>query len=97
VIIYTPDAQSPIRRVNADGTGMATVTQGIRTAEDNSHRWPLFLPDGDHFLFWAGNFETSRTTASGIYLSSLEGKERKLVALGHSSFGYDAHNLVLCG
>jgi len=94
VIIYTPDAQSPIRRVNADGTGMATVTQNIRTAEDNSHRWPVFLPDGNHFLFWAGNFSNSKDDrSSGIYFSSLEGKERKLVVLCHSSFGYDAHNL----
>ena len=56
VIIYSPDAQSPLQRINADGTGMAPVTDTIRTAEDQSHRWPLFLPDGEHFLFWAGNF-----------------------------------------
>jgi Tol biopolymer transport system component len=94
VIIYAPDAQSPIQRINADGTGMAPVTQGIRTAADQSHRWPLFLPDGDHFLFWGGNFSNLKDDRwSGIYLSSLEGKERKLVALCHSSFGYDAHNL----
>src|SRR5208282_3359411 len=44
--------------------------------------------------FWAGNFDNLKDDASsGIYLSSLAGKERKLVALGHSSFGYDAHNL----
>jgi eukaryotic-like serine/threonine-protein kinase len=94
VIIYAPDPQSPIQRVNVDGTGMVPVTQGIRTAEDQSHRWPLFLPDGNHFLFWAGNFGNSKNDRlSGIYVSSLEGKERKLVALCHSSFGYDAHNL----
>ena len=94
VIIYTPDAQSPIQRINADGTGMAQVTQGIRTAQDETHRWPLFLPDGDHFLFWAGNFGNTKDDRwSGIYLSSLEGKERKLVVLCHSSFGFDAHNL----
>ncbi|MGA3090396.1 MAG: protein kinase [Terriglobales bacterium] len=94
VIIYTPDPQSPIERVNGDGTGRAPVTEGIRTAEDESHRWPLFLPDGDHFLFWAGNFGNFKDDrTSGIYLSSLEGKERKLVVLCHSSFGYDAHNL----
>jgi Tol biopolymer transport system component len=94
VIIYSPDPQSPIQRINADGTGMAEVTQGIRTAQDNSHRWPAFLPDGDHFLFWAGNFENSKDDRlSGIYLSSLEGKERKLVTLCHSNFGYDAHDL----
>ncbi len=94
VIIYAPDAQSPLNRINADGTGMGPATQHIRKTEDQSHRWPLFLPDGDHFLFWAGNFSNSRDDRlSGIYLTSLEGKERKLVVLCHSSFGYDAHNL----
>ncbi len=94
VIIYAEDAQSPLKRINADGTGMATVTQGIRTKEDQSHRWPMFLPDGDHFLFWAGNFSNQKDDrSSGIYASSLEGKTRKLVLLCHSTFGFDAHNL----
>ena len=94
VIIYAADAQSPLQRINADGTGMAPVTEGIRTKEDQSHRWPMFLPDGDHFLFWAGNFSNAKDDRlSGIYLSSLEGKERKLVVLCHSSFGFDARNL----
>ncbi len=94
VIIYAPNTQGQIWRVNVDGTGVAPVTQGIRTAEDQSHRWPLFLPDGNHFLFWTGNFENLKDDhSSGIYGSSLEGKERKLVVLCHSSFGYDAHNL----
>jgi serine/threonine protein kinase len=94
VIIYSPDAQSPLQRVSSDGSGLAPVTQNIRTAEDNSHRWPIFLPDGDHFLFWAGNFSNLKDDrSSGIYVSSLAGKERKLVLLCHSSFGFDAHNL----
>ena len=94
VIIYSPDAQSPIHRVNADGTGQAVVTAGIRTTNDNSHRWPAFLPDGDHFLFWAGNFGNQRDDKlSGVYMTSLEGKQRKFVAACHSSFGYDAHHL----
>jgi Tol biopolymer transport system component len=94
VILYSPDAQSPLQRVNADGTGMAPATQDIKIAGDDSHRWPQFLPDGDHFLFWAGNFGNLKNDrSSGIYLSSLGGKERKLVTLCHSSFGFDAHNL----
>jgi eukaryotic-like serine/threonine-protein kinase len=94
VIIYAADAQSPLQRINADGTGMAPVTLGIRTKEDQSHRWPVFLSDSDHFLFWAGNFSNSKDDRlSGIYASTLEGKERKLVLLCHSSFGFDAHNL----
>jgi Tol biopolymer transport system component len=94
VIIYAPDAQSPLQRINADGTGMAPATLSIRTAEDQSHRWPLFLPDGEHFLFWAGNFGNLKDDrSSGVYESSLEGKERRLVVLCHSSFGYDARDL----
>ncbi len=94
VIIYAEDAQSSLTRINADGTGKAPLTQGIRAPGDQSHRWPVFLPDGDHFLFWAGNFANlPDDRASGIYLSSLEGKERKLVVLCHCSFGYDAHHL----
>jgi serine/threonine protein kinase len=94
VIIYAPDPQSPIHRVNADGTGEAVVTEGVRNANDNSHRWPAFLPDGDHFLFWGGNFGNLKDDrVSGIYMSSLEGKQRKLVALCRSSFGYDSRHL----
>jgi Tol biopolymer transport system component len=94
VIIYAPNAESPIWRVNADGSGVASLTQGIRTAEDQSHRWPVFLPDGIHFLFWAGNFGNSKDDRlSGIYSASLDGKDRKLVVLCHSSFGYDSNNL----
>jgi hypothetical protein len=45
-------------------------------------------------LFWAGNFANAKDDRiSGIYTSSLEAKERKLVVLCHSSFGFDAHNL----
>ena len=94
VIIFAADSSSPLDRINADGTDMTPVTHGIRTKEDQSHRWPLFLADGDHFLFWAGNFSNAKDDRlSGIYETSLEGKERKLVVLCHSSFGFDAHNL----
>src|SRR5262249_54555866 len=89
VIIFAPDAQSVIWRVNADGTGVAPVTEGADTEEDQSHRWPVFLPDGRRFLFWAGNFGNSRDDRfSGIYASSLDNKEKKRVVLCRSSAGY---------
>ncbi len=94
VIIYAPDAESPIWRINADGTGLAPATQVSGTGDDQSHRWPVFLPDGKHFLFWTGNFSNNKNDrVSGIYVSSLDSKDRKLVVLCLSSFGYDDHNL----
>jgi Tol biopolymer transport system component len=94
VIVFAADSSSPLWRINADGTGMAPATQGIRIPQDQSHRWPVFLADGDHFLFWAGNFSNIKDDRlSGIYETSLEGKERRLVTLCHSNFGFDARNL----
>jgi len=94
VIIYEPDAESAIWRVNADGSGAAPVTTALFTEHDQSHRWPVFLPDGNHFLFWAGNFGNDKDDRfSGIYATSLDGKERKLVTLAHSSFSLDSSHL----
>ncbi|MGD0510034.1 MAG: hypothetical protein ABSA27_19705, partial [Terriglobales bacterium] len=96
VIIYSPDAASAVWRVNADGSGATAVTQGFLNDSQSlqTHRWPVFLPDGNHFLLWAGNFGNLKDDSnSGIYVSSLDGKEKRLVVLCHSSFGYDSHHL----
>jgi len=95
VIIYAPVAADVLWRVNADGSAPAPLTANIAGKEENSHRWPLFLPDGDHFLFWAGNFQHSKDDrVSGIYISSLAAKEKKLLMLTRHSFGYAAGNLL---
>jgi Tol biopolymer transport system component len=89
VIVYTPDSGGFLWRINADGTQAAPLTDKLSTPTDASHRFPVFLPDGEHFLFWGGNFdELPDDKASGIYVSSLDGKKRDLVALARSSVGY---------
>ncbi|MGO9402679.1 MAG: protein kinase domain-containing protein [Terriglobales bacterium] len=96
VIIYSPDAASAVWRVNADGSGAAAVTQGFLNDSQGlqTHRWPVFLPDGNHFLMWADNFGNSKDDrSSGIYVSSLDGEEKRLVIPCHSSFDYDSHHL----
>jgi hypothetical protein len=58
----------------------------------------MFLPDGDHFLFWAAKFGNLKDDqSSGIYFSSLEGKERKLAALCQIEFWLRCPQSVLCG
>jgi len=93
-IIYAPDAGGPLWRVNADGTGAAPLTNRVLSEGEDTHRWPVFLPDGDHFLFLAGNFGNAKDDRrSGVYVSSLDAKEKRLVVLCHSSFGYDSTRL----
>ncbi len=100
VIVYAPDPSSGIWRINPDGSDAAPLTQEIMQAkpDQQTHRWPVFLPDGKRFLYWAGNFSGAKDDkVSGIYLSSLDEKGQKLVQLSHSSFGYDAGHLYYAG
>ena len=86
--MYTPEAQAGMWRVNADGTGAAPLDPGLYGKAEQSHRWPVFLADGDHFLFWSGNFvNTPNDRISGIYESALEAKEKKLIQLTYSNVG----------
>ncbi|MGC2110807.1 MAG: protein kinase [Candidatus Korobacteraceae bacterium] len=90
VIIYAPDAGGPMWRVDADGSDAAPLTDKVFTADDSSHRWPVFLPDGDRFLFWSGDFnERAGDHTSGIYMGSLSNRQHKqLVTLAWSNPGY---------
>jgi eukaryotic-like serine/threonine-protein kinase len=90
VIVYAPDAGGPLWRVNPDGTNHANLSQAYYGNQfEASQRFPTFLPDGEHFLFWAGNFnQQPDDKVSGIYISSLSAKTKKLIALCRSSAGY---------
>ncbi len=80
VIIYTPDAGGPLWRVNADGTNPTPLTAKLYVGNETSHRWPVFLSDGDRFLFWAGTFGSdTENRTDGIYVSSLAATGKKLL------------------
>ena len=87
VIIYSPQAAGWLWSVNADGTNAAPLTDRIFVKEkEGTHRWPVFLPDGEHFLFLAGSF--INPLDSTIYFSSLTKKERISVVRADSNPGY---------
>ncbi|MGA2147989.1 MAG: protein kinase [Bryobacteraceae bacterium] len=72
VILYAPDAGGGIWRVNADGSGAAAVTAQLVDAKDPSHRFPVFLPDGEHFLFLMyGGTSENEGRINTVNLSSL--------------------------
>jgi eukaryotic-like serine/threonine-protein kinase len=66
LIVFAPGRNSPLSRIPAAGGSAVPVTTLDRQI---SHRFPVFLPDGRHFLFYAqGKPETT-----GIHLASLDG------------------------
>jgi Tol biopolymer transport system component len=75
-ILFTPNTWSPLFRVPDSGGTPQPVTRFDGFRQDATHRWPQFLPDGKHFLFFV---RSNRREKTGIYAASLEGGEPKLV------------------
>ncbi len=72
VILYTPSYLGPIYQIPAGGGKGRPATLGDET-QARTHRYPHFLPDGDHFLF----LDRGTTSGSGsdptIRIASLSG------------------------
>ncbi|MDP9268632.1 MAG: protein kinase [Acidobacteriota bacterium] len=74
VIVFTPTRFSPLFSVPATGGKPTQVTE-LGTAL--SHRWPSFLPDGEHFLF-VSSLSGSASSASNVLLGSIKSKTAKV-------------------
>jgi Tol biopolymer transport system component len=53
VIVFTRDASGPLYRISANGGEARPVTTLDPARKQSGHRCPVFLPDGDHFLYAA--------------------------------------------
>jgi serine/threonine protein kinase len=92
VIIFSPTPFAPLSRISASGGVPTTVTRLDTTTQENSHRWPLFLPDGKHFLFLG---RSANSEADVIHLASLDTTGNARVILHASSnVAYSAGHLL---
>jgi eukaryotic-like serine/threonine-protein kinase len=89
-IIFAPDAVGALVRVDAAGGTLVPLT--TLDAKETSHRWPYFLPDGNHFLYFAHG---TTGADSGIYLAALDSKERNLLLHNDSNAIYAAPGYLL--
>jgi serine/threonine protein kinase/Tol biopolymer transport system component len=77
VILFSASTTDPLSRVPATGgTPVAVTALNVKNGE-LSHRWPTFLPDGMHFIFWLQG--ASGDESSGIFVGALNSKESKLL------------------
>jgi len=82
-----------IFHVPASGGTPAPITQVDYTTY-SSHRWPIFLPDGKHFLYLAVNHDAPTGPNTAIFFASLDGKENRLLFGSLSSVVYAAGHLL---
>lgn len=80
VILFTPTGQlgTGLYRIAASGGTPTQITFPDREHGEDSHRWPLFLPDGIHYLYLAMDL-SGRKVLSEIFLGSLNSNEKRLM------------------
>jgi DNA-binding winged helix-turn-helix (wHTH) protein len=76
-IIFAPNSHSGIYLVSETG-GVPSAITTVDTSIHTTHRWPKFLPDGEHFIYLAAN-HFNPSTHNGVYFSSLDSAINQLV------------------
>ncbi len=70
IILFSPSGAGPFLKVRATGGEWLSVTR--IEAGEGSHRFPQFLPDGRHFIYFVQG-----GPAPGVYAGSLDGDPAK--------------------
>jgi len=92
IILFAPSFNSPLFQVPASGGTPVAVTK--MNAKYTTHRWPWFLPDGQHFLYLAANHIDPSSSETGVFFASLDGKENRLLVSSRSSAIYASGYLL---
>lgn len=87
VILFSPEGFGGLYRVSSGGGTPMEVTKVDSSRSEFSHRWPVFLPDGRHFLYLAANF-SGQFEKNKIFVGSLDSSERWPVVSASSNAAY---------
>lgn len=71
LIIFSPIYNGPLNKVAAAGGESVQITFLDSTQSEICHRWPQFLPDNDHFLFFNRKGFGTATENNSICIGSL--------------------------
>jgi serine/threonine protein kinase/Tol biopolymer transport system component len=96
VIVFTPDARAGVGlyRVMASGGAVTPVSKLDTSRGELSHRWPMFLPDGTHYLYMAANF-AGQKGVDALFVGSLDSNEKRFVVEAAANAAYAAPGYLL--
>jgi serine/threonine protein kinase len=92
-ILFSPSFDRGIVRVASSG-GTPTPITRLEGDAYTTHRWPVILPDGEHFLYFAGNTDLSHRGNDGIFLASQNGTVNKMVVKTRGNAVYASGHLL---
>jgi len=87
VILFTPEGYGGLYRVPSSGGTPTPVTKVDASRSEWSHRWPVFLPDGRHFLYLSANF-SGQFEKNEIFVGTLDSDEKWPVVSASSNAVY---------
>jgi serine/threonine protein kinase len=79
-IVFAPSVVGPLNRVSERGGEPVPITRIPRQGSGQAQRWPYFLPDGKHFLYFVDWSTAEDPQGNGIYIGSLDGGASKLLS-----------------
>jgi len=85
----------PIQRVAASGGTPSPVTRLDASRHETTHRYPSFLPDGRHFLYYAANLAGApQDPANLIRAGSLDSRDDRPLVPAYSNTLYASGHLL---
>jgi serine/threonine protein kinase/Tol biopolymer transport system component len=87
VILFAPDSNVGLFRVDANGGSPAAATRLDAARHETSHRFPFFLPDGRHYLF---TIRSTQPDVRGVYLGELDSAGRTRLVEGSTNAAFAA-------
>ncbi len=95
VIIFAARALGGLSSVPVGGGTPNPVASPNRTEGNFSNRWPVFLPDGRHFLFLSGDLAATGTSRLGIYAGEVGSDKLEFLLQADSDAQYAAPGYLL--
>jgi Tol biopolymer transport system component len=93
IILFTPSPFSPLYEIPANGATPRQVTKLDTGRGEVSHRWPVFLSDGRHFLFFVRSILNPEI--AGIYAGSLDSQDYHMVVRTFQGPAFEARGIIL--
>jgi hypothetical protein len=95
-IIFVPAGETGqvLNRISASGGTPTPISVLDAARNETSHRWPVFLPDGKHYLFLTFNL-SPQAGADAVFVGELGSKERKFLVKADANPAFAAPGNLL--
>ena len=94
LLLFSPNISQPLYQIASTGGTARPLTQMDAARQEVTHRWPQFLPDGKHYLFFV---RASTPGMTGVYVGVLGSDQHSQVLSGLTNAVYAEPGYLLFG